>query len=142
MAYKIECIQCHTAFDSTQPHTKVCSEKCRQKRRGKIFGKYSEFSLPTPTVGSIGEMLIAVDLFKKGYAVFRALSAACFCDLIAIKNNKSIRIECRTGYRNMNGKINFPTNVHGEIDIFAVQIISEGIIAYFYKDDYKNEIKI
>lgn len=43
-------------------------------------------------------MRVAADLMKQGYSVFRALSPACFCDLIAVKRDKVMQIEVRTGY--------------------------------------------
>ena len=48
--------------------------------------------LSTATVGAISELVVCVDLAKKGYEVFRAISPSCSCDLIARKNNICRRI--------------------------------------------------
>ena len=54
--------------------------------------------LSTATKGAIAELCVATDLMKKGYAVFRALSPNCFCDLVVYKDGISFYIEVRTGY--------------------------------------------
>jgi len=60
------------------------------------------------TKGAISELLVAGDLLFKGYEVFRAVSPACSCDLIAQKNGRLTRIEVRTGALNKNGSVCFP----------------------------------
>lgn len=130
--HKLTCIVCGKGFEKSQSNAKICSAECRRKRQARKspYGKYSDHPLPTPTIGSIGEMSAAIYLLKQGYSVFRALSPACFCDLIAIRDTKILRIECRTGYRQSLGSLNFPKNKHGEIDIFAVSVISENVVLY------------
>jgi hypothetical protein len=53
----------------------------------------------TANIGCIGELMVTVDLMRRGFEVFRAVSAGCSCDLIAIKENKSQRIEVTKGSR-------------------------------------------
>ena len=56
----------------------------------------------------MAELVIAADLMQKGYDVFRALSPHCFCDLLAVKAGRTIRVEVRTGYRSTTAsKLNF-----------------------------------
>jgi hypothetical protein len=70
--------------------------------------------IPAPTVGSISELRIAVDLLKTGHSVFRSLSSACFCDLVAIKDGKTRFLEARTGYLNYSKQIVFPKIIHSK----------------------------
>lgn len=52
--------------------------------------------ISSSTVGAVGELRVAADLLTKGFEVFRALSPTCSCDLLAMKDGRIIRIECRT----------------------------------------------
>jgi hypothetical protein len=55
----------------------------------------------TSTTGAIGELVAGADLLRRGYEVFRGLSPACSCDLIASKGGRRpLRVEVRTGWRN------------------------------------------
>jgi len=56
-------------------------------------------------MGAFGELLIAADLIRKGFNVYRALSPSSPSDLIIQRNGKLITVECRTGYRTKNGEI-------------------------------------
>jgi hypothetical protein len=55
-------------------------------------------------------MVVAVDLMRRGYEVFRALSPACSCDLIALGTGLiPLRIEVRTGRRSsVTGTVSYP----------------------------------
>lgn len=46
--------------------------------------------------GAIVELAVAVDLLRRGFDVFRALSPSCSCDLVALKPGLVLRIEVRT----------------------------------------------
>lgn len=63
--------------------------------------------------------MVCVDLLRKGWHVFRAVSPQSPCDLIAIKGICTIQIEVRTaGTRSKKGKIYAPK--HGKHDVLAV----------------------
>ncbi len=69
----------------------------------------------------MSELLVSVDLMKKGYSVFRSISPACFCDLIAIKEGEIMKVEVRTGYTSpVSGKQTFPRITKGNITHYAV----------------------
>jgi hypothetical protein len=55
--------------------------------------------LSTGKVGAVGELRVATDLLIKGYDVGRAIRPACSCGLVALKNDKCVRIEVRTGFQ-------------------------------------------
>ena len=102
-----KCLKCGKEFiphPTKQKQQKYCSKFCQrkntaEKQRGTSFyGIYNIKKIPTGTVGTIAELMVSVDLMKKGYEVFRALSPSCSCDILILKNNKVIKIEVRTGY--------------------------------------------
>lgn len=48
------------------------------------------------TVGMMNEFRVSVDLTSRGYEVFKALDAGASCDLIALKNGQSFRVQVKT----------------------------------------------
>ncbi len=67
---------------------------------------------------------------QRGYHVFRALSAACPCDLLAFNgDDRPIRIEVKTGYRRGDKTLASAPTRHGQVfDVLAVVAPDE--IAY------------
>ncbi|MDE2105389.1 MAG: hypothetical protein KGL39_49640 [Patescibacteria group bacterium] len=57
---------------------------------------------------------------ERKYAVFRALSHACFCDLVAIKESETLFIEVRTAYKGENGKLTFSRVIRGNPTFFGL----------------------
>ena len=62
-------------------------------------GKQRIKGLSASTVGAISELAVCSDLLSKGYDVFRSVSPAAPCDLIAHKEGKLIRVEVKTNAR-------------------------------------------
>lgn len=106
---------CGKEFMPTTNRQRYCSEDCRLQ----AYKPRPPYQGTAPgTVGAIQELRVSVDLLTKGYEVFRALSPNCSSDLIAMKNNKILRIEVRTGYYRPKG-IQFPKD-RFKADHFAV----------------------
>jgi hypothetical protein len=76
---------------------------CRAHRTNRWRDNNIQLPVPTGTVGAVAELLVAADLLKRGYEVFRAVSQACSCDLAVLKNGALLRVEVRTGYFDANG---------------------------------------
>ena len=89
-----------------------CANQCRQiYSQEKYKKKYPVPELATATTGAMKELLVAVDLLKRGYAVFRSVSPACECDLAILKNKKLIRVEVKSvSHLKKNGGISVPKN--------------------------------
>jgi hypothetical protein len=101
--------------------TKVyCSPECR-----KSYGKRQQFDtyVPCGTIGALGELLVAADLLRKGYEVFRSVSPSCSADIMIYRDGKSKRVEVRTGHRQNSGKIN-ANRIH-RADILAIVLIDQ-----------------
>lgn len=136
MIYEKDCIICKKQFNTKREFQLSCSDSCNYKRLRERMPK-RKYKLASGTVGALSELVISSDLMKRGYSVFRALSPACFCDLIAIKDNSILKIEVRTGWI-FNKSILFPKKIRGAIDSIAVYIIDDNKI--FYYDSLGKEI--
>lgn len=94
-------------------------------------------SLPTGTIGAIGELLASADLMRRGYHVFRALSPACPCDLLAYRASPAgtiidpiLRIQVRTARLVApTGMLVFPLDEHdkGTFDVLALAVEGDGV---------------
>lgn len=133
MTYNLGCASCEVFFSTRYANARYCSNPCRKEFEGRKWGRSSDKSISSGTVGAIAEMAVAVDLMEKGYAVFRALSPSCLCDLIAIKDGKVLRVEVRTGYKGEKEKTSFPLAIRdpGRQDVFGIYIRARGTIEYF-----------
>lgn len=71
--------------------------------------------LPPGSVGAVSELIVAIDLMKKGFDVYRAMSPHGFADLIALKDGVMIQIEVRTGIKLKNDQVGYPKfNIHNK----------------------------
>lgn len=131
--YMFKCAECGNDGSSTQPHAKMCSERCRLTYWGKRSRRLAERfrGISTATTGAVSELVVSAHLLQRGFAVFRALSASCFCDLIAIKDNVIHKIEVRTGYKSISGIMSFPKKTNGDITCFAVYERNEGSVTFY-----------
>lgn len=86
------------------------------------------FAIPHTAVGAMSEILVAVDLFKRGYYVFRALASTGPFDLIAYRDGACLRVEVKTGQRTSGGEVHAPPHAHAEHDTLA--IVVDGDVKY------------
>jgi len=142
MAYKHQCNVCRNGFESAQPNAKFCSTNCRRQNENTRWGRTGANNIASATVGAMSEMSVAVDMMNKGYAVFRALSPACLCDLIAFKDGVFLRVEVRTGYKAESGFISYPKPKGdlGRQEIYGVFVRASKEVFYFDTDSNKKEI--
>lgn len=54
-------------------------------------------------VGALAELVVCVDLIRRGYQVFRAVSPAAPCDLMAITPDGTFRVEVKAARRTDRG---------------------------------------
>jgi hypothetical protein len=126
-----ECEQCGNPFPKTQKTRRFCSRGCNsQSYKEKImplWGLGSRLGIATGTTGAIGELLIAADLMRLRYEVFRALSQSTSCDLLAFRNGKMYRIEVRTAYRLPSQKLTYSKSDkdHGKSDHYGLVVWSD-----------------
>ncbi len=76
--------------------------------------------------GARFEIMIAADLMRQGWTVFRSLSPIGRTDLIALKHNALVRIQCRSTLNSW--KKAFDGN-----DVLAVVDAGGGPVRYFFR---------
>jgi len=124
-----ECEQCKAALSLSKQRRKAhfCSSACSKKRDRERYRVMNPFGIDrdTATVGAMHELVVSIDLLKRKYHVFRALSPSAACDLVIIKGGKFLRVEVTSGHRNNSGKISWPDHDASNYDIVAVVIAGE-----------------
>ena len=71
----------------------------------------------------MSELIVCADLLAKGYYVFRNISPHGPCDLVILKNDKCFRVEVKTGYIRVNGKMGHsPVRDNNSYDILAIAV--------------------
>lgn len=78
-------------------------------------------------------MLVCADLQLQGWEVYRAVAACSSCDVIAVRADRLLRIEIRTGRKGLNGQIIYPlkSKYLGRQDLFAVVLLDDKSVRYF-----------
>lgn len=134
------CKECGNKFKQKQIKQIFCSKKCSNGNRISIkCGKQISYNnykkdLPPSTIGSIHEIIICADLMTNGYYVFRSMSPNSPCDIIAMRNGITYKIEVTTGYMLGNGKFSFvEKGKNYDYDIIAI-VSHDGSFVYIKKD--------
>ena len=134
----MKCLYCSKSFTPSKQAKaagkKYCSPKCRyrywnEKSRGQSFAKEG---ISTGTVGAMSELLASIDLMRRGFEVYRALSPSSSCDLIALKNSRIYKFEVRTAYRNQDGSINYSKTSIRADRVVAI-LLRENVVVYIPK---------
>jgi hypothetical protein len=130
------CLICGTRFPSRRyPNKRYCSKECYKKATPNR-NPLSKF-VPTKNMGAYSELAVILDLFRKGYEVYRAVSSHCSGDIIAEKNGKLIKIDATTGMMNSNGSYSFPGK---ETDVIvAVYLTDQEKVVYLQN---KKEVEV
>jgi len=118
---KRTCEACRGDFIPTRDKQRFCSRaECKRDRERKP--RLSPYvGLSTGQIGAIAELLVSADLLAQGYEVFRSVSQAASCDLIALRGAQLLRVEVRTRARRVDGSIsmNRPPTDAGRQDLYA-----------------------
>lgn len=119
------CIVCNQTFAPYRSYQMKCtSAKCAEMQK-----TTPDWGVGTSTLGALTELIVSVDLMKKGYEVFRALSPHCSCDLLAMKQGVVLKVEVRTARRRFPGGIYYPKSKVIGVQIAAVTH-DDGVIHY------------
>ena len=104
---------------------RYCSKKCRGSAHALNAGRIGS-GLAAGTVGAIGELIVAADLLRRGFEVFRALSPNCSCDLAILRDGRLLKVEVTTSYRNpRTGVIHRRKKTSERFDILAMVVGAE-----------------
>ena len=133
--YEKSCEACGSVYQTDSPIKMYCCQRCRYKAERK---KEEEDSLlpvyeysSTMAVGAVHELLVSVDLMRRGFYVFRALSPAGPCDLVAIAKDEMYRIEVTTGVRTLAGTLSFRKKSDRYLYDFLAVVFHHGDILWY-----------
>lgn len=101
------CRYCGKRFKVYAYETKkiFCNKRCQSKnwKTLQLPVLSTKYGLSSSNAGALSELIVGADLLRKGYHVFRSLSPACPCDLIALsEDGVLLRVEVRTKYPKLN----------------------------------------
>jgi hypothetical protein len=94
-----KCQDCNRFFYNTKDTKRKYCYECLTKHDNDNVDRLTskKYGINSATkIGALSELVASIDLIRKGYDVFRALSASCPCDLIIIKDGLLKRVEVRT----------------------------------------------
>src|SRR5262249_47266514 len=115
---------------SGYPKKKFCCSKCYKKHNLTTQSDDVEQGLGSGTKGAIHELQASVDLMRKGWEVFRAVSPSASCDLIAVKGEQLLRIQVtKAHYNKATGKTYYPNHKGEPFDILALSFVT-GEVSY------------
>lgn len=117
----LDCKRCGNPFQTRRAGQVYCTRLCRLATgRERYRLENAPATIATATTGALSELIVAADLMRRGYSVFRALSPACDCDLAVLKEGRLLRIEVRTGRRSPAGALMVPRGDPTKYDILAI----------------------
>lgn len=98
------CVACGGEFQSARGYQEFCSPKCQESySKGILRRLRNPEGLSKISAGVFCELLVACDLYGKGWEIFKPLSHSAPFDLIATRNDELIRIEVKAGRRRTTG---------------------------------------
>ena len=127
------CEACARVFVTNKPNQITCSVDCKRARDRS--GGYRSPLAGLVTKGSVGaahEMLVAADLLKRGFDVYRSVSPTAHADIIIVNGSHILRVEVTTGTPNRRPSsrpLSWPPKVASRHDILAV-VTHPGVIHY------------
>ena len=87
------CNSCKKEFFVLNMQRKYCDD-CKESYHISVSENFD--NLNTGTIGTIQELRVNIDLLKKGFEVFKALSPMCSCDLLVQKEKKIFSVEVKS----------------------------------------------
>lgn len=133
-----------TTFYGTKEHAELyLAEVIDRVRKGnnQPFKREMMFGETVPTVrlqtsltGAVSELVVCIDLLRRGYDVYRSVAATGACDVIALKRGCSApcRVEVKTATKGRYGdlKFNVPEWQKDCHDVVALTVLRDGSIEY------------
>jgi predicted nucleic acid-binding Zn ribbon protein len=98
------CRQCGNPIPADKPPNAVyCSQKCGSLFLSLRNGNRRNDIMTPHTRGAVNELRVTVDLMEQGYVVYQGVSPHSKCDLVAIKAERIVRVEVKSGSFNSRG---------------------------------------
>lgn len=111
------CVACGELYRAIYGTQKYCSPTCRKVATVRTYSVPAEtrlYGISPSTLGTLREMLVAIDLMRRGFDVFKAMSPNSPCDLVALRGDSpALRIEVKTAVQSpVTGKVAVPRPRH------------------------------
>lgn len=125
------CGVCGLNFKPRRKDAKYCSPRCRNVVAKRFWRDANPAmgNLPTGTTGAMHEMLVAIDLLRRGLYVYRSLTPNAPSDLAVLHGCRLIRVEVTTGYASPAGATWHPKKDGTKFDVLAI-VTHDGTISY------------
>lgn len=108
------CDFCGREYEAKTNNQKYCNKSCGIKSKSIKDGRKrsqlnlsSRLGLKSGVTGKINEMLVAIDLVKRGWCVYAAFEDTHPFYFLIMKDNKMFKVEVKTGRILNNGKISY-----------------------------------
>lgn len=127
------CERCGSVFLAPHRLSRFCCKRCyrtsyAEAKPMRTMG--TDLGLAKSTVGAVSELSVCVDLMKRGFHTFRALSAHCPCDLMIFKTNgPTLRVEVKSGTISADGRRAYVPPTNDQFDVLAL-VYPDGVIEY------------
>jgi len=123
--YSLSCLFCKKNYISSRKNSQTCTRRCKEKYKYETTSAIAKdrVYISPATRGAISEYKVSSFLMVNGYDVFRSMSPSSFCDLVVIKDNVVKKIDVKTGYVSVSGKVTYIKNKlrnGGFPDLYAV----------------------
>lgn len=134
------CKFCSRELIGGRKDRKFCDARCAAEYQKKAWResnpKSATATLQNNTIAEVNEMRVAIDLLRRGFAVYRAAFQGMPCDMVVSPEGNTIfgkvlRVEVTTGNRTPKGTIVHPDRDASKYDVLAVVIGDE----IFYKPE-------
>ncbi len=136
-----ECRECGKPIPQKRlnrwPGVLSCSADCTEsymRRNRRSLSPHEGLGLTTGAIGAISELVVAAELLRRGYDVFRNVAPTGKVDLVAMKQEKVVKVQVRTGRISPStGTLNYPKQGISGCDVVAVAMCEN--VRYFTPDD-------
>ena len=113
---------------------KFCTQRCAEDmQRDSYRAANPKHGIVPGALGAISELIVATDLMRRGFEVFRPLSPCCPCDLAFLRKDGTLtRVEVRTGRDTPTGKVSLATlpKDSDRYELLAVVVADDWRIIY------------
>lgn len=125
------CPICSLDFAPRVKNQRFCSMKCKRQKAKNDWRQANQkkHNLPSASIGAIHEYLVGIDLLRRGFHVFRALSPSSPGDLAVLVGDRLLLVEVTTGIRLKTGTLSYPKHSNQQFHSLAV-VEHSGTITY------------
>jgi hypothetical protein len=130
----MKCQHCQAEFEPkrTAAWQKYCSKACSKgatSKRWKDLNPEKALGTSPGSIGAAHEMLVCVDLLRRGYHVYRSVSPSAIFDLVVFRGDEMLSVEVTTGRYSPQGGIAHSPKDSSKFDVLAV-VMRDGKIIY------------